>query len=194
VPYRRVRITNGEETEGLWSRVSDEATIAWLAERAYLKKRGYPDRPPDLDTPTVRMWLARPNEERLPYFRQQAVEEVSGGAFPVYTITWHAADGSGAKFLITGLLDGSFVGRLILEDEAGNLTIDKGRHYPPADDPDDVWDAVITIVGFIDAAGPWEDTALVTDYADFVALDAEIDAAKADAMAAGLMTESRPDA
>ena len=44
---------------------------------------------------------------------------------------WHAPDGSGAKVLVTGLLDGSFVGRLVLEDEAGILTIDKGRRYRP---------------------------------------------------------------
>jgi hypothetical protein len=194
VPYRPVRITTGDKTETLWSRVSDEATIAWLAERHYLKERGYPDRPPDVDTPTVRLWLARPSEEALPYFRRQALEGGSSASFPVYTVTWHAPEGSGAKFLLTGLLDGSFVGRLILEDEAGNRTIDKGHLYPPGDDPDDVWDAVTRIVVFIDAAGLWEAEALVTDYLDFVALDAELDAARADAIAAGLMTERKLDA
>jgi len=60
VPYRPVHLTIGHRTETLWSRVSDEAVIAWLAERPYLRSRGYPDRPPDVDTPTVRLWLARP--------------------------------------------------------------------------------------------------------------------------------------
>ena len=49
-------------------------------------------------------------------------------------------------------------------------------------------------MGFIDAAGHWEDEALVTDYSDFVALEAEVEAAKADARAAGLMTERKLDA
>jgi hypothetical protein len=74
------------------------------------------------------------------------------------------------------------------------MTIDKGHLYPPSDDPDDVWDAVTRIVGFIDAADLWDDTALVTDYLDFVALDAEIEAAEADAVAAGLMTKRKLDA
>lgn len=194
MPYRRVRIINGDKTETLWSRVSDEATIAWLAERTYLAKRGYPDRPPDVDTPTVRLWLARPSEERLPYFRRLAHEAPLGGSFPVYTIVWHSPDGSGARFLVSGLLDGSFVGRLILEDEAGNMTIDKGHHYPPSDDPDDVWAAVTTIIAFINAAGHWEGEALVSDYESFVALEVEVEAAKADARAAGLMTERKLDA
>jgi hypothetical protein len=191
VPYRNVRITNGDTTETLWSRVSDEATIAWLNERSYLRAKGCPDRPPDVDTRTVRLWLARPGEERLAYFRRLAHEAPVGGSFPVYTITWHAPDGSGARFILTGLLDGSFVGRLILEDEAGNMTIDKGHHYPPEDDPDDVWDAVTTIVAFVDAAGLWADVALVTDYLDFVALEADIEAARADARAAGLIVTWR---
>lgn len=194
MPYRRVRIINGAETETLWSRVSDEATIAWLAERHYLKRKGYPDRPPDVDTPTVRLWLARPSEERLPYFRRRAQEASLGGSFPVFTITWHAPDGSGARFLFTGLLDGSFIGRLILEDEAGTQTIDKGHHYPPSDEPDDVWDAVTRIVGFINAAGHWDHVPLVTDYSDFDDLEAEVEAAKADALAAGLLKERRLDA
>ena len=192
--YRKVRIINGHKSETLWSRVSDEATMAWLAERHYLRKKGYPDRPPDVDTPTVRLWLARPSEEDLPYFRRQVYEAPLGGSFPVYTITWHAPDGSGAKYLLTGLLDGSFVGRLILEDEAATSTIDKGHLYPPGDDPDDVWDAVTRIVGFIDAAGLWEDVALVTDYGDFLALEAEVEAARADALAAGLTAERKCDA
>ena len=41
------------------------------------------------------------------------------------------------------------------------------------------------IVGVIDAAGLWEAEALVTDYQGFVALEAEVAAARADARAAG---------
>ena len=194
MPYRPVRIITGDKTETLWSRVSDEATLAWLAERHYLRKKGYPDRPPDVDTATVRLWLARPSEERLPYFRRLAHEAPLGGSFLVFTITWHAPDGSGARFLLTGHLDGSFIGRLILEDEAGNQTIDKGHRYGPEDDPDDVWDAVTRIVGFINAAGHWEGEPLVTDYLDFVALEAQVEAARADAKAAGLLEKRKVDA
>ena len=194
MPYRRVRIITGDKTETVWCRISDEAMLAWLAERAYLKKRGYPDRPADIDSRTVRLWLARPSEERLPYFRRLAREAAIGGSFLAYSITWRAPDGSGAKFLLTGLLDGSFIGRLVLEDEAGTQTIDQGHHYPPEDDPNHVWDAVTRIVGFINAAGHWEGEALTTDYSDFLALEAEIEAARADARAAGLLEERKFDA
>ena len=149
VPYRPVRIVIGEETETVWSRVSDEATIAWLSERAYLRSKGYPDRPPDVDTPTLRLWVARPSEEGLPYFRRQAEEVAVSGAFPVYTVSWHHPDGSGAKVLVTGLADGSLLSRVVLEDPAGARTVDKAHLYPPEDDPDDVWDAVTRIVGFV---------------------------------------------
>lgn len=193
MPYRPVHLTIGQRTETLWSRISDEATMAWLAERPYLRSRGYPDRPPDVDTPTVRLWIARPSEERLPYFRDR-VREAAGGTFPVYSVSWQAPDGSGAKVVVTGLPDGSLLSRVMLEDESGTRTVDKAHRYPPEDDPDDIWDAVTRIVGFIDAFGGWEGEPLMTDYADFLALEAEVEAAKADARAAGLLEERRLDA
>ena len=72
--------------------------------------------------------------------------------------------------------------------------LDRRQGTPLSDDPDDVWDAVTRIVGFIDAAGLWVAPALVTDYWDFLALEAEVEAAKADARAAGLLESRIPEA
>jgi hypothetical protein len=185
VPYRQVRIVIGDQTETVWSRVSDEATIAWLAERGYLRSRGYPDRPPDIDTPTLRLWIARPSEESMPYFHRQAAD-VATGSFPVYTVTWHACDGSGASVLITGFADGSLLSRVILEDPSGARSVDKVHLYPTGEHPDDVWDAVTRIVGFINEAGHWQREPLVTDYTDYLALEVEIEVATAEARAAHL--------
>lgn len=187
MPYRPVHLMIGARTETVWSRVSDEATIAWAAERHYLKERGYPDRPPDVDTPTVRLWVARPSERALPYFRGRAAEVDTAEAFPVFSISWAAPDGSGAKVIVSGFAYGALLSRVILEDPSGTRTVDKGHVYGPDDDPDDVWDAVTRIVGFVNEVGRWEGEPLVTDYADFQALEAEIAAAEADGWAAGLL-------
>ena len=47
MPYREIHI--GKET--FITRVSDEAIKDWLGKREHLRNRGYPDRPPDVDTP-----------------------------------------------------------------------------------------------------------------------------------------------
>ena len=70
MPYRTLRLLTQEGLpETFWVRVPDPAVEAWLAERPRLRAQGYPDRPPDLDTPTLRAWLPRPGEGTLPYFR-----------------------------------------------------------------------------------------------------------------------------
>jgi hypothetical protein len=194
VPYRRVHLINGDKTEVLWSRVSDQATVTWLSERARLRARGYPDRPPDCDLPTIRVWVEHDGEAMLPYFRERAAEAALEGAFPTYVVAWHAPDDSGVKLIVTGLADGSLISRVVLEDPSGKRTVDKAHRYPPEDDPNDVWDAVVRVIGFVNEAGYWDGEPLITDYLEFVALDAELEAARADAIAAGLMTERKLDA
>ena len=38
------------------TRLSDQALADWEAERTELAAKGYPDRPPEIDTPTTRGW------------------------------------------------------------------------------------------------------------------------------------------
>ena len=50
------------------------------------------------------------------------------------------------------------------------------------------------IVGFVNESGHRDGQPMVTDYWDFRTLDAEIEAANTDTIAAGLITECRVDA
>lgn len=192
MPYRAVTVqTDDGRAETYQVRISDAAVAEWLMERSRLQRCGYPDRPPDVDTPTLRVWLARPGEERLLYFRNgpTGVRSAADSSFPVYTASWHQGDMLGAKVIVTGFFDGSFLSRVIVDGTTGEPTIDKARLHGTDEDPTAIWADVETIVAFIDRSHPHWDAGdpLVTDYADFVALDAELVAAEADAHAAGFL-------
>lgn len=49
--------------------ITDDGIREWLAEREQLRVKGYPDRPPDRDTETLRVWEQHPGEADLDYFR-----------------------------------------------------------------------------------------------------------------------------
>jgi hypothetical protein len=193
VPYRTLLLRSADgaaETHRV--RVSDAAVEEWLRERANLRDRGYPDRPPDLDTPTLRAWLPRPGEQGLPYFRDrssQPVAPIDTVLFPVYTAVWHAPGGLTAKVLVTGTGDGGFVSRVVIVNAAGGCPVDKAHRLDPNTDPNTVWDEIETIVHAINEApmGWGPDDPLVTNYVDFIALDAEVEVAEAEARAAGLL-------
>jgi len=179
--------------EAQWVRISDAAVVEWLLERAQLKHRGYPDRPPDVDTVTLRAWLPRPGEQALPYFRDLPAWSAGAGealAFPVFTATWHRPSGTRTKVLVTGFGDGSFMSRVVIVNASGDSPVDKAHRLGPEICPDAVWGEVERIVAFINEAPMgWQprDPTLTT-YLDFVALDEEVEAAERDARAAGLLT------
>lgn len=87
VPYRPISLPSPNGLpETHWVRVTDAAVAEWLRERARLKHRGYPDRPPDVDTATLRAWLPRLGEGTLPYFRGRLAPSAGTGdtlLFPV---------------------------------------------------------------------------------------------------------------
>lgn len=196
MPYRAASVrTPGAGIETFLTRISDVALASWLAERPRLRHLGYPDRPPDVDGPTVRLWLARPDEEQLAYFAAAGRTRLPAASFPVFAATWHRGDAEGAKVLVTGFADGTFLSRVVLEGVAGEPRVDKARLYPPEMDPADVWHQVETIVMVIDQApGGWDPGPLVTTYQDFETVDAEIALAQAEARAAGLVALPRLDA
>ena len=193
MPYRTLRVlSHDRQPETFVVRVDDRAVIEWLAERAGLRRRGYPDRPPDIDTPTLRAWLPRLGEQTLPYFRDQPARVVrgeSGIIFPVLTMTWHRPNGFTTKIILTGLGDGSFVNRVCIVDDSGNRSVDKAHRLGPDVDPNAVWAEIETIVRAINEAPMgWQPRdPMVTTYADFLALDEQVDAAEAEARAAGLL-------
>jgi hypothetical protein len=197
MPYRPISLPS--ETgfpETFWVRVSDAAVVEWLPERAGLKHRGYPDRPPDVDTPTLRAWLPRLGEGTLPYFRDLPARSAGTGdalIFPVFTASWHRLNGSTTKVLVTGFGDGSFMSRVLIVSAAGDTPVDKAHRLGPHVDPGAVWTEVETIVRAINEAPMgWQPRdPMVTTYADFLLLDDEMEAAEADARAAGLLPIER---
>jgi hypothetical protein len=192
VPYRTLRLRSRDGlAETFHVRVPDTAVAEWLPHRAELRRRGYPDRPPDIDTPTLRAWLPRCGELSLPYFSDPATgsaRPAHGEAFPVFMAVWQSQFGT-AKVIVTGLGDGGFVSRVVLVNETGDCPVDKVHLLDPDLDPRGVWAEIETIVRALNEAqvgwGPGDP--LVTTYPDFVALDAEVEVAEAEARAAGLL-------
>lgn len=193
VPYRALLLRSPEGTaETHHVRVSDAAVVEWLRERDQLRAAGYPDRPPDVDTTTMRAWLPRLGEQGLPYFRDRAdYPSVPSDAmrFPVYTAVWHAPGGLTTKVLVTGRGDGGFLSRVVVVHASGDCPVDKVHRLDPDADPDTVWAEVEAIVRAINEApmGWGPDDPLVTTYPDFLTLDVEVETAEADARAAGLL-------
>lgn len=193
MPYRPIILPAEKgHPETHWVRIPDAAVAEWLAERAGLRRRGYPDRPPDIDTPTLRAWVPRLGEATLPYFRNLPARSAGTGdtlIFPVFTATWHRPNSTTTKVLVTGFGDGSFLSRVVIVDPSGDCPVDKAHLLSPDTNPDAVWAEVERIVAFINEAPMgWEPRCpMLTTYADFVAVDDEVQAAEAEARAAGLL-------
>lgn len=191
MPYRPISIPSANGLpETFWVRVSDAAVAEWLLERADLKRHGCPDRPPDVDSPTLRAWLPRPGEQGHQYLAGRSpARPAAESIWPVYTATWHAPDRATTKVLVSALGDGAILSRVLIEHPSGRRPVDKVKVYPPDADPDTVWREIETVVMAIDAAplgwGPGDP--LVTDYDDYLRLDAEVEAAEVEARAAGLL-------
>ena len=193
MPFRRVTLSSDNGLpETFWVRVSVAAVAEWLPERADLKRPGCPDRPPDIDSPALRAWLPRPGEHDLPFFRGRLAPSAGTGdtlVFPVFMAIWHRPNGVTTKVLLTGMGDGSFLSRVVIVDPSGACPVDKAHRLSPVVEPDVVWAEVETIVRAINEAPMgWEpQDPIVTTYLDFLALDDEVEAAEAEARAAGLL-------
>jgi hypothetical protein len=193
MPYRPISLPSENGfPETHWVRVTDAAVAEWLRERARLKHRGYPDRPPDIDTPTLRAWMPRPGEQALPYFRGRPTRSTGLGdtlVFPVFMAMWRRPNSTTTKALVTGMGDGSFLSRVVIVNAAGDCPVDKVHRLGPDFDPEAVWAEIETIVAAVNEApmGWQPGDPMVTTYLDFLDLDAETELAEAEARAAGLL-------
>jgi hypothetical protein len=199
VAYRPIRISAPDgPPETFWVRIPDAAVASWLAERPRLRMDGYPDRPPDVDTATLRAWLPRVGEETLRHVlagggaRHQDGE---GGSFMIATFVWHQHGGLTTKVLISGLADGSILSRVRIEDAATPAPVDKARRYGPEVDPDTAWSEIETVIQVINKSpmGWSPGDPKLTTYLDFLDLDREIAASGAEAAAFSLVAVARPN-
>ena len=124
MPYREIRL--GYETFVV--RIPPDAITEWLQTRERGRYIGYPDRPPDVDTPLVRGWIQHPNESDK--FNYLASTMGEGESFPVYSISCETISPIGfvsvdAKFLVSyDIPTDRYALRLVIRTERGETIAD----------------------------------------------------------------------
>lgn len=185
MPYRTMTVEYSDGTvERIRCRISDEAFREWLAEREQLRALGSPDRPPDVDNDFITAWAQVAGEENHPYFQPGATPvdiEATGKDEICLAISWRTPELPDTKLIVMARGDGSFDVRCFtfMGPEIG---LGEAGHVIPADASlEDTNDDLQTAMANIAEAMPWEpDAALIHTYADTVAVDAELELAKAE--------------
>jgi hypothetical protein len=192
MPYRSITLTApGRPAETFAVRISDAAVAEWLVERRRLRAAGYPDRPPDVDTPNLRAWIPHLADGPHPYFRGAlSADSSDGGTFMILTLVWQEVVSLVTKVLVTGSSDGSIVARVRIDGTAdGAEPIDQVRLYGPEVEAERSWAEIEAVIAAINEAPiAWDaESPKVSDYLDFLDLEAELREAEADARAVGLV-------
>jgi len=123
VPYREIFF--GGETFVV--RVPASAITEWLDTRDRGRYIGYPDRPPDVDTPLLRGWIQHPNETAKFNYLASTVDDQA--VFPVYSIScdWLSPINTvvEAKFLVSySISQDKYAFRLIIRTSQGKTVVD----------------------------------------------------------------------
>lgn len=178
--------TETGEVEEFLTRISPRGVAEWLVERDALRVEGKPDRPPDVDTDTLRTWLPWPGEENLPCFATQR-KLGSGRPFSaVYSLSWHSPERR------------AWLGVHSFDDAEGGYEVafsstDKRRYpdiakaYSAATPESTIWDEVEELVAAVCAATDWIGSPKVTTYLDAQWFVSEIALAEAE-IAAGFLS------
>ena len=166
---------DGTPEETFYIRISDEGFAEWARDREVLRQQGYPDRPPDVDTETLRAWLPHPGEEGHPYFNEHPVpsaDERAQMAFPVLSIGWRGSDDSRMRLVLIADVDGGFVCEIQSDGGVG-----WEREYPKEMGVNAVWadveEQIERLNETVENADP-DAMVRVTTYADYEAFDAEM--------------------
>lgn len=173
--YKRVRVTDQRTgtVEEFSIRISNQGFREWLLDRDNLRKEGKPDRPPDMDTATMRLWLAHPGEEKMPFFAKAPTtpRQFNG----CYMVAWSSAMLSvytceGGGYIVRLESDTPYVPRMV-------------RAVP---DNEYTWDEIEALLARVnettDADGNslWSRVADVTTHADVEQMELEAELAQAD--------------
>lgn len=178
MPYSDRIINVNGQMEHFSVRVSDAALAEWLGVRARLREQGFPDRPPDVDTPTIRAWVERPGEEDLPYFQKERAK-AEGGVFAILSMAWHSGDFM-VKLYVTGFGTGA-IHIDVFQSHQGVEVAHVGHQHGPEADPDAVWADVESFIEMTESKGWVEGEPKVTWLSDFQAIEDELELARAEA-------------
>lgn len=184
MPYGRLKV----DDETFVVRIAPEAVVDWLGMRPELRAAGFPDRPPDIDTETVRMWVPHPGEENDPFFDNHRAGPLLADdltTYPVYIAKWEADDLTAR--LTLDVHEGTY--RLSLE--AIGPAAKRVRwpdwvkwrskgHYSGELMPSAAWETVEYLLAYVSDAALWPDPPDQTTYFDILAIDTEVALAEAD--------------
>lgn len=189
--YERVTVINPrtQTAEVFESRISRRGLAEWVADRDALAAAGFPDRPPDVDTPHLRQWVEHPGEQDLPFFVQLR-EDGEPEGFPAITVRWHAGEVLDISHGLYWVDDhwvmavaaaGTAAEQLHWPDYA--VRTDDGiiadRAFHGATD-EEVWETYELGLAAFNECHAWEDGAVVTTYLEYAAFEQEVALAKAD--------------
>ena len=171
MPYRTVTVQHPDgRREEFRTRLEPHAFVEWAAERDELRAKGYPDRPPDVDTSKNRLWIPHPGEEGF------EVDPATVQGIPEFTVITYSWTEYPLRVLLAvdGFGDGSFVVRSRGEElVTGTRLHDVKKRYEPDADPDVVGDHVEEMVAFLNTRDWPEGQPLVVDYEEYEELIAE---------------------
>jgi hypothetical protein len=154
MPYKEIRIGN----EVFVSRISPEAVDEWLDIRERNRNIGYPDRPPDVDTPLQRAWISHPNETNQFTIAALGVEDV----FPIYSFAGDIPIAE-IKLLVTyRTKSDEYVFRRVARDNEGNTLGDKSYVCADNDHISEVFDNELEKVSQFAGENPF-----ISTYFDF---------------------------
>jgi hypothetical protein len=126
MPYREVRI--GQEV--FVTRVPPGAIAEWINIRERNKLIGYPDRPPDVDTPLLRMWISHPNEVNAFTISPETLEKAEE-IYPIYSIVGAGPMDTEIKLLVSyASKENKYVFRHLLRSEDGTSLGDESFAFP----------------------------------------------------------------
>jgi hypothetical protein len=75
--------------------------------------------------------------------------------FPVYLATWRGRDGRTATVLLLGNFAGGYLLRTVVVEASGTRVWDDATPFPPAMDPEVLWDRVEQQLDLVGATGAW---------------------------------------
>ena len=148
--------------------ITDDALAEWEEHRRLLALNGYPDRPPDIDTPTLRSWILHPGE---PGYEKDRLPNPSVVREPYESLSVALPRMPGLKILVDQNADKQiFIRTRIQESDGSWLDLGPERPITPEE-----WEAMKA--DLLSTAGPGLTNCLMfTTHQDFENMLAQSDA------------------